>query len=50
MNKWSKWSLVVSGLGLVIGFIGDLIADKANKEDLISELEERYVLTPRSDD
>ena len=47
MSKNTLIGLTLSGVGMVIGFIGGLFTDKGSREDLIAELEEQYVLVPR---
>lgn len=47
MSKNSLIGLALSGVGMVLGFIGGMFADKGAKEDLIAELEESYVLVPK---
>jgi hypothetical protein len=47
MSKNSLIGLALSGVGMVLGFIGGMFADKGAKEDLIAEIESEYVLVPK---
>lgn len=47
MNKWSIGALVLGFGSLVLSLISDNLGEKGMREELIGELEEKYILVPR---
>lgn len=50
MSKWSLAGLGLGLLGLLFGFAGEALGAKGQKEELIEELKEDYVLVPKIKD
>lgn len=44
MSKWSVLSLILGGAGLVFSFVSEAAAAKGQKEELLEELEQEYIL------
>lgn len=50
MSKWTLGSLAVGFVGLLFGFVSEAMGAKGQKEELIEELKEDYVLVPKIKD
>ena len=48
MSKWTVLSFILGGGGLLISFIGECLGWAGQKEEVIAEIEEDYVLVPRT--
>ena len=50
MSKWSIGGLILGGLALVFEFVGSSMSAKGERQDIIDEIKEQYVLVPKSKD
>ena len=50
MSKWTLGGLILGGLAMICEFVGSTLSAQGEREEIISELEDRYVLIPRKED
>lgn len=48
MSKWTIISLILGGGGLLMSFVGECLGLAGQKEEIIEELQEDYVLVPKT--
>lgn len=48
MSKWTILSLILGGGGLLMSFIGECMGLQGQKEEIIDEIKEDYLLVPRT--
>ena len=50
MSKWTIGGLILGGLAMICEFVGSTLSAQGERQEIIDELESKYVLVPRKED